>query len=315
VVISSALYEGHFNARPDVIGRIVEIDGQPHEVVGVMPRGFEFVEPGTDVWTPLLFDPASRNHKAPFAQGYARLAPQASVPFANDELIALVPAMRRDLGKASDWGETLRVESLQQTVTATLQPTLLVMLAAVGLILLLASVNLGTLVLSRSLERAREIALRTALGASRLRLVRQLLTEQAVLACAGALAGLLLARAALPLLIARIPAEIPRQSEIALDVAVFATVLAATVGIALLFALVPIVIVARPELQPLLRQQQSTDTSGRRRALAALVALQIALAVVLGIGAGLMLRSLWNLQQVDPGFEPRGVLTFRLQTT
>jgi putative ABC transport system permease protein len=315
VMISAELYEGHFGGRAEVIGSTVEIDGQPHEVVGVMPRGFEFVEPGTDVWAPLLFDPASRNHKAPFAQGYARLAPQAVLAAANNELIALVPAMRRDLGKANDWGQTLRVEPLQQMVTATLQPTLLVMLAAVGLILLLASVNLGTLVLSRSLERAREIAVRTALGASRLRLVRQLVTEQAVLACAGALAGLLLARVAVPLLISRIPPEIPRQSEIALDVVVFATVLAATVGIALLCALVPIVLVARPELQPLLRQQQSTETSGRRRALGTLVALQIALAVVLGIGAGLMLRSLWHLQQVDPGFEPRGVLTFRLQTT
>jgi predicted permease len=107
----------------------------------------------------------------------------------------------------------------------------------------------------------------------------------------------------------------PRQGEIALDLVVFVTVLAATVGIALLFALVPIVIIARPQLQPLLRQQQSTDTGGRRRALGTLVALQIALAVVLGIGAGLMLRSLWNLQHIDPGFQSQGVLTFRLQTT
>jgi putative ABC transport system permease protein len=315
IVISAELYERHFGARPNVVGSTIDLDGQPHQVVGVMPRGFEFVEPGTDVWAPLLFDPASRNHKAPFSQGYARLAPHASVAGANSELATLVPAMRRDLGKANDWGQTLRVQSLQESVTATLQPTLLVMLVAVGLILLLASVNLGTLVLSRSIERAREIAVRAALGASRARLVRQLVTEQGVLALAGALAGVLLARVALPSLVAVIPPEMPRQGDISLDGAVFVAVLAATVGIALLFALVPIVLIARPELQPLLRQHHSTDTRGRRRTLGTLVALQISLAVVLGIGAGLMLRSLWNLQQVQPGFEPRSVLTFRLQTT
>jgi predicted permease len=315
VVISAELYERHFAAQPNVVGSTIELDGQPHEIVGVMPRGFEFVEPGTDVWAPLLFDPASRNHKAPFSQGYARLVSQASGVGANNELTALVPTMRADLGKANDWGQTLRVQSLQESVTATLQPTLLVMLAAVGLILLLASVNLGTLVLSRSIERAREIAVRTALGASRARLVRQLVTEQGVLALAGALAGVLLARVTLPSLVAAIPPEMPRQGDIALDGVVFVVVLTATVGIALLFALVPIVLLARPELQPLLRQHQGTDTSGRRRALGTLVALQIALAAVLGIGAGLMLRSLWNLQHVQPGFESRGVMTFRLQTT
>jgi predicted permease len=142
-----------------------------------------------------------------------------------------------------------------------------------------------------------------------------LIVEQVVLAALGALVGLLLARLVLPILVSRIPPEMPRQGEISLDVVVFATVFGASILISVLLALVPVIIAARPELQPLLRQQQSTETPARRRALGTLVAAQVALAVVLGIGAGLMLRSLWNLQSVDPGFDARNVLVFRLQST
>ena len=315
VVLGAELFERHFGSDPNVIGSTVAIDGRAHQIVGVMGRDCEFVEPGTDIWLPLVFDPASRTHRLTAGQGYARLAPGATVDSANAEMAALVPAMRTELGKADDWGRTLRVESLQETVTGPLRPTLLVMLAAVGLILLLASVNLGTLVLSRSIDRAREMAVRTALGASRGRLVTQLAIEQFLIAAAGAAAGLALAYAMLPVLMALVPPELPRRGEIALDLVVFATVFVVTVGVALLIGLVPIAFIARPELQPLLRQQQGTETRGRRRTLGSLVAAQIALAVVLGIGAGLMLRTLWHLQRVDPGFDAHGVLTFRLQTT
>lgn len=315
VVLSADLFARQFASNPAVIGRTVQLDGGPHVVVGVMPPGFEFMQPGTDVWVPFVFDPTDRNHKATTNRGFARLAPGMTPEVVNRELTAITPTMRTELGKTATWGRTIHVEPLQHMVTETLQPTLLIMLGAVGLILLLTSVNVGTLVLSRAIERAREIALRTALGASRWRLVRQLVVEQAVLASAGAGAGLLVANLALPLLILGVPAEMPRQNDIALDGVVFATVFFATVTIALLFALIPIVLVARPELQPLLRQNQSTDTVGRQRALGLLVAAQIGLVVVLGIGAGLMLRSMWNLQHIDPGFDPNGVLTLRLQTT
>ena len=223
--------------------------------------------------------------------------------------------MRQDLAKTNDWGRTVGVVALQDLVVGEVGPTLVILLAAVGLILLLAAVNLGTLVLGRSIARSRELAVRTALGASRARLVRQLVTEQAVLAALGAAAGLLLARIGLPLLVRAIPPEIPRQGEIALDGVVFATVFGVSVAVAVLLALIPVAIAARPEIQPLLRQAQSTETPARRRALGTLVATQIALAIVLGIGAGLMLRSLWNLQHVNPGFDAPRLLAFRLQTT
>jgi putative ABC transport system permease protein len=315
VVLSAPIYEQHFDNDPNVLGRRVLLDNVEHEVIGVMPRGFEFLEPGTDVWAPMPFDPASAQNRAQFSAAFARLGASVTIEQATAELHQLVPAMRAELKKTSEWGREGRAVSLQEHVTGNVRSTLLILLAAVGLILLLAAVNLGTLVLGRTIERAQEMAVRTALGASRVRLLRQLVAEQAVLASAGALGGLLLARVALPVLVSRIPPEMPRQAEIAFDATVFMTVFVATVTLSILMALVPVAAAARPELQPLLRQNYSTETPTRRRALGSLVAAQIALAVVLGIGAGLMLRTLWNLQQVDPGFNARGVLTFRLQTT
>ena len=315
VVISAPVHERHFGGDPRIIGRHVFLDGVDHEIIGVMPRGFEFMGPGTDVWAPLPFDPASTQYRATFSTAFARLQPNVTVDAASHELRSIVPAMRAELKKTNEWGRDGRVVSLQEAVIGDVRYTLLILLAAVGMILLLAAVNLGTLVLGRSIERAREMAVRTALGASRSRLIRQLIAEQTVLATLGAIAGLLLARALLPVLMTRIPSDMPRQTEIALDLVVFMTVLGATVLVSILTALLPVAIASRPELQPLLRQTQVTETPSRRRALGSLVAAQVALAVVLGIGAGLMLRTLWNLQQVDPGFTPGGVLTFRLQTT
>jgi putative ABC transport system permease protein len=314
-VLSASLHANHFQGDPHILGRRVLVDNVEHEIVGVMPPGFEFLEPGTDLWAPMPFDPASAQNRAQFSMPFARLRPGVTLDAATSELQRLAPAMRQELKKTAEWGRDGRVVSLQEVVTGDVRYTLLILLGAVGLILLLAAVNLGTLVLGRSIERAREMAVRTALGASRRRLVRQLVAEQVVLASAGALLGLLLARVSLPVLVSRIPPEMPRQSEISFDLAVFVTVFVATLLVSVLMALVPVIIAARPELQPLLRQNQSTETPTRRRALGSLVAAQIALAVVLGIGAGLMLRTLWHLQQVDPGFDANNVLTFRLQTT
>lgn len=310
--LSDALWRRRFGARPDVIGRIVHLDQEPHTIVGVMPPGFEVLEPGTDLWTSLPWAPGQR---PTYGEAIARLAPGASVDGATRELQASVPAIREALGRDNSWGQDAHVASLQETITGVVRPTLLILLGAVGLVLLLAAVNLATLVLGRSVERAREMAVRTALGASRARLVRQLMTEQALLSAAGTAAGIALAYLLLPILRSRMPPEVPRVASIGLDWAVLATALAASSLAALGAGLIPAVAACRPSLQPILRQARSTDSPGRRRALGLLVAGQVALAVVLGIGAGLMLRSLWNLQRVDPGFRAEGLLTFRLQTT
>ena len=314
-VLSDKLWRSRFNADPSVIGRGIQLDGEPNTIVGVMPPDFDIFSRGHDLWSALPWDPSARNHTATFSQALARLAPGVSPEAATRELVDLAPAMRKDLAKANDWGRNLHVLPLRESMTGNVRPALLILLGAVGLILMLAAVNLGTLVLGRSIERVTEMALRTALGASRGRLLRLIVAEQAVLAIAGALVGTGLAYVALPALISRIPPEVPRTAEITLDWNVLATVMAASIAVAVLVSLIPAVITARPSLQPLLRQSRLTETPARRRALGALVAVQIALAVVLGIGSMLMLRSMWNLQQVNPGFDPTNVLTFRLQTT
>jgi putative ABC transport system permease protein len=314
-VIADRLWRQRFAADPTVIGRTILIDQTAYEVVGVMPPGFEILGEYADLWVPLPFVPGTVAQRSQFSLALGRLRPGVSAESASRELVALVPELRRQLGRSADWGRTMRVAPLQDATIAAVRPALTLLVVAVGLVLLLGAINLGTLVLGRSIERARELAVRTAVGASRRQLVRQLLVEQGVLATAGGLAGLGVARMALPAFVAALPADVPRQSEIALDVAVFGAVLAASVGLALMMALLPALVALRPGLQPLLRQHQSTDTPGRQRALGGLVATQVALAVVLGIGAGLMLRSMWQLQHVDPGFQASRVLAFRLQTT
>ena len=315
VVLSDSLWNSRFGADPRVIGSTIQLDQEPFTIVGVMPRGFEVFGPGTDLWAPLPWVPGNAQFKATFSQGLARLARGASVAAASREVIDLVPAMRKDLQRSEDWGRTLQVQPFQESITGDVRPALLILLGAVGLILLLAAVNLGTLVLGRSIERVQEMALRTALGASRGRLVKQIVAEQAVLAMCGAVAGIAVAKVSLPTLVSRIPPEVPFVGQIELDWTVLLSVLAASIAVSIVVALLPAALASRPNMQPLLRQARATETPGRRRALGSLVAVQIALAVVLGIGSMLMLRSLWNLQRVDPGFTATNVLTFRLQTT
>ena len=314
-VLAGKLWRSRFNADRNVIGRGIQLDGEPHTIIGVMQPDFDIFSRGHDLWSALPWDPTGKNFEATFSLAIARLVPGVTPEAATRELVELAPAMRQELAKANDWGQAVNVQPLREAMTGNVRPALLILLGAVGLILMLAAVNLGTLVLGRSIERVSEMALRSALGASRGRLIRLIVVEQSVLAMVGALAGIGVAYLALPALVARIPPEVPRTAEITLDWNVLATVLAATIAVAVAVSLIPALLTARPSLQPLLRQSRMTETPARRRALGALVAVQIALAVVLGIGSMLMLRSMWNLQRVNPGFDPNGVLTFRLQTT
>lgn len=314
-VLADKLWRSRFRADPNVIGRGIQLDSEPHTIVGVMPPDFDIFSRGHDLWSPLPWDPTAKNFEATFSLTLARLAPAVTAETATRELSELAPAMRKELAKANDWGQDINVQPLREAMTGDVRPALLILLGAVGLILMLAAVNLGTLVLGRSIERVTEMALRSALGASQGRLIRLIIVEQSVLALVGALAGIGVAYLALPALVARIPPEVPRTAEITLDWNVLATVLAATIAVAVAVSLIPALVTARPSLQPLLRQSRLTEIPSRRRALGALVAVQIALAVVLGIGSMLMLRSMWNLQRVNPGFDPNSVLTFRLQTT
>jgi predicted permease len=314
-ILSSALWRQRFGADPSAVGRVVLVDQVPHEVVGVMADTFEVLGRDTEIWVPAVYAPGTPSQRQVSVLALARLRDGATADEASRELLALAPEMRRALGKPADWGRTLRVEALLDSMTGSVRPTLSLLLGAVGCILLLGAVNLATLVLGGALGRAQELAVRAAVGASRGRLIVQMLVEQAVLAAAGSVAGVWLATIALPALVARIPPEVPRRTEIALDGVVLITILAVSVGMTVATALVPAVLASRSGVTPVLRQRAGSDGPGHQRALGGLVAAQVALALILGIGAGLMLRTMWHLQQVEPGFDPQGVLSFRLQST
>ena len=237
-----------------------------------------------------------------------------SIEPAHAELQQLLPTMREEMKKTAEWGREARVTGMQDHVTGDIRSSLLILLAAVGLILLLAAVNLGTLVLSRSIERAREMAVRTALGATRWRLLQGLVAEHTLLASAGALVG------------SSPPGSPSRCSSAASRRTCPALAISGSTCRCSVPSLPPQSWFGRhgagaggrrhaARCPATLRQGQSTETPARRRTLGSLVIAQVALAIVLGIGAGLMLRTLWNLQQVDPGFNAANVLTFRLQTT
>jgi putative ABC transport system permease protein len=178
---------------------------------------------------------------------------------------------------------------------------------------LLTAANLGTLLLERQIGRRREAALRTALGASHARLAREAIVESSMLAVGGAIAGLAAARVALPALVSILPPEMPRLGEATIDPVLIATVLVVSAVTVLIVAVTPSLIAAPASVQPLLREVSHTDSRGTRRLLDLLVVSQLALALVLGLGAALMAQSLWALQHVNPGFDPEHVLTARLQ--
>jgi predicted permease len=232
------------------------------------------------------------------------------------ELRSLVPAWQQELGYEQDWGQGETVASLRDVVVGDVRRPLVVLIGAVGLIVLLTSANLGTLLLGRHVARRREMAVRGALGASSWRLVRQSATESIVLAMLGAAAGIAVAAATLPALVRLLPPEMPRLAAIDIDLMVLVVVIAASSLSVVIFGVAPAVSGIRrlpAEAGTNLRAGAHTDSVSGRRTLHALVVGQVALAIVLGIGAALMVRSLLALQSVDPGFDAPQVLTLKLQ--
>jgi hypothetical protein len=165
-VLADKLWRSRFNADPNVIGRSIQLDGVPHTIVGVMAPDFDIFSRDHDLWSALTWDPTGKIFEATFSLAVARLAPGVTPEAATRELAAPSPAMRKELAKPNDWGQAVNVQPLREAMTGSVRPALLILLGAVGLILMLAAVNLGTLVLGRSIERVADMALRSALGAS-----------------------------------------------------------------------------------------------------------------------------------------------------
>ncbi len=317
-VLSWELWQRAFGGRAEAVGETVEINGQTTAIVGIMPAGFDIHDNRTEVWTPLQLDaaaPRPRGNHFLFAVG--RLGDDVTAGEASAELNGLVAQWRDrvpDGHVPSAEGHPLHNQDLRDEMVGEVRPALLLLLGAVGFVLLIACANVGNLLLARAEARQKEIAIRTALGAGRGRLMRQFLTESVLLALAGGAAGLLLGTWGLRALLATSPESIPRIGEISLDGSVLVFTSAVSLLTGLLFGMAPMMHLTVRNLADSLREggERSTSGSAKLRLRRLLVVSEIALAVVLVIGAGLMLRSFGELQNVDPGFDPDGLLTFRL---
>jgi predicted permease len=317
VILSHALWLRKFNGDPHILGRQITVDGATRQVVGVMPADFAFPSPEVEVWVPIHLDPGNRGEY--WEHGWmaliARLRSGATLEQAQNEMRPLtaqiIPLFPWPL--PANWNANARVIALQESMVGDIRAKLFVLLSAVGFVLLIACANVASLLLVRTAARQREITIRAALGAGRGRIVRQLLTESLLLAIAGAAVGLMLAFEGLALLKSVLPADIPRLAEANIDwrVLLFVTLLALLTGLA--FGIAPALAAARLNLA------ESLKTRGPQSAGSAATQLrnwlirgEVALAVVLVIGAGLLMKSLWRLTQVNPGFRSEQVLTVRV---
>lgn len=319
IVLSHALWSRRYAADPNIVGRTIQINGRPHVVLGVMPAGFllptDFQNPQpSQLWSPLRLDPASTDHGSHGYYAAARLKPGASVTAASDELHAIARAMTREGLYPEQMQFDTVVLSLTDEVVGNVRRAIWLLFGAVAFLLLIACANVANLLLVRSEARQREIAVRAALGAGAGRVMRQLLTESLVLAAVAAGVGLLLAFAGVRFLAWWNPADIPRVATVTLDLRVLGFTAVVAFITSVLFSIAPAVRAMRLDLNDSLKDgsQSASSGVGRQRFRNALVVLEMSLAVVLLVGAGLMLRSLWSLQRVQLGFDPSNVLTMRL---
>ncbi|HKF54988.1 MAG TPA: ABC transporter permease [Blastocatellia bacterium] len=314
VVLSYALWQSRFGADPGIPGARLTLDGRDYAVVGVMPAGFAFPS-RVDFWTPAgpLSDQPNWQNRGnhPGLLGVARLKPGTTLDQARVEMDGIAERLEQQYPDSNQY-DRVRVEPLLDNYVSNVRPALWTLLGAVGLLLLIACANVANLLLARAAARQREMAVRAALGASRLRVLRQLLTESVVLAAAAATLAFGLARLGVPLILAISRDAIPRAAEIHLDLKVLAFTVAVALLTAVLFGLAPAWQASRPDVQSVLKET-SRGATGRRAALRhALVVAEISLTLVLLVGAGLLLRSFYRLQQVNSGFSHERVLSFWL---
>jgi len=310
VVVSYGLWQSRFGGRHDVLGSTLMIGGVPHEIVGVMPPGFAVTEP-VEIWKPLPFGiPDTSVRRFHFLRLIGRLAPGVDRASAQAEVNAVAAALEAAYPDSNE-GWSLALRPLRDEVVRRVDEPLLALTAAVGLLLLIVCTNLAGVLLARHAARGGEVALRAALGASRWRLARLVLVESLVLASLGGLGGLGLAWGGLALFKAMADPRMPRLHEIGLDASVLGFAGAVTLLAGLLFGLAPALRARRADLAGALHSLggRSSDSLGSRRLQAGLVVAQVALSLVLLIGAGATLQSLARLHAVDPGFVGERVVT------
>ena len=319
-VISYGLWKSRYGANPNAVGSTIELDGQPYLIVGVVGRGFVTDTPA-DLWVPFQFDLNSQDMAHYFTVA-ARLKPGVSLEQANAQLRLAADQYRRLYGAdALPPGGGFGVASLQESLIGDMRTPLLVLLGAVGFVLLIASANVANLLLARAAARRREFATRAALGAGRLQLIRQVLMESLILSLSGGLAGLVLGFAGVRILLRINPGNIPRIGEDGSAVSLDVNILLFTLGISLLtgivFGMIPAISAARSDLRSSLNESGSRSGMGIRsgKLRSVLVILEMALTVVLVIGAGLLIRTFEKLQSVDPGFTMRNVISMSMSVS
>ena len=325
VIMGHGLWQRSFGSDPSIVGKTVTLNNQSYTVVGVMPQGFKFpggenmlpglqFSPKTELWEPMAFtDEELSNRGTHNLAVIARLKPDATLAQARAEMTSIAAHLAEQYPKFSK-GLGVRLVPLHEQVVGDVRPALLILLGTVGFVLLIACANVANLLLARAASRQKEIAIRTALGASRRRVVRQLLTESVLLAMCGGAAGLLLALWGIDALGALIPENIPRAHEIGVDSRMLGFTLLISLLTGLVFGLAPSLQASRTDINEALKDGTRGASAGphRNRFRSLLVVAEIALALVLLIGAGLLIRSFMSLQQVNPGFEPKQVVAMEL---
>jgi predicted permease len=311
VVLSESLWRAHYGGDPRAIGERVMLDGEPRTLVGVVPDSARMPGLRDELFEPLALGPNDQHRGRHDLRVIGRLKPEASVGSAQADMSGVMKRLE-ELYPDDNLGRGALVHSLQDEVVGESRPALLLLFGAVALLLLMACASVANLVLTRGLGRARELAVRTSLGAGPLRLFRQLLTESVLLAALGGALGALVAAWLMGLVRALGPA-LPRLEQASIDGRALVFALAVSLAAALLFGVLPAVRAMRVQPQSGLREGSRTSGSaGSQRARRSLAAFELAAAVVLLSGAGLLVRSFWKLQHVDPGFDPRGVLLARV---
>ncbi|HZM87702.1 MAG TPA: ABC transporter permease [Blastocatellia bacterium] len=316
VVLAHGFWQRTFGGDPNIIGRSIQLSGKAYTVVGVMPVDFIMPTETPDVWASVrVVNPiAAQFRGVHFLRTYIRLKPGVSLSQAIGEMEGIDQWLAEQYPEDNKGRHTILL-SLHDRIVANTRSALLILLGAVGLVLLIACANFANLLLARAAGRRQEVVIRAALGAGRWRLIRQMLTESTLLAVLGGAGGLLLAKWGVDLLTALQPANLPRLSSIGIDGWVLGFTLGVSLLTGLVFGLIPALSASKLDVNEALKEGGRASTGGiiRHRVRSLLVVSEIALALVLLIGAGLLIKSIWTLRTVDPGFNPENLLTMRIE--
>jgi predicted permease len=311
-LIGAGLWARKFGSDPNIVGKAITLSGKSYVVVGVIPASFSLYLNPSDVYVPIgqWNDPTFRDRKVSMgAHAFARLKPGVTLQQAQADMDVVTRNLAAEYPEA-DKGMGIALVPLKQDMVGDIQPILLMLLGAVGFVLLIACANVANLLLARSTGRTREFAIRSALGAGRARVIRQLLTESVLLAIAGGGLGLLIAYSGTKAVLRTLPQALPRAHEVGLDFRVVLFTLGISLLVGTLFGLAPALKLSRSGVAETLKEGGRGSSGARHKTQSTFVAIELALALVLLVGAGLMIRSLTALWNVNPGFNPHNVLTF-----